>query len=296
MKVSFPSDQSIGCYVTDVDFNHVDKKDIEQIKELIYSYKAVIVKNQTLNTQIFNDVSYHFGTPIPYLQNNYHHPDYPLIFVSSNVRLNNKSIGVPRTGGYWHSDTAFLEEPIPLTLLYPQIVPKNSLRTTLFIDLEKAYRALPYDFKIELESLKLIHSGRWKYKVRKEDAGLDISEILTMIDQVQAPVSHPAIIKHPVTGNKSIYATRGFTIGVDGKNILDSEKILNRLFDFIEQEEFISVFQWQKGDLILWDNRFLAHKAGRCQTQGMTPTDEMINEEETMVFRIIVRDDYPLSA
>ena len=44
-------------------------------------------------------------------------------------------MGVARTGGYWHSDTAFLAHPVPLTLLYPQLVPRQTRRTTMFIDL-----------------------------------------------------------------------------------------------------------------------------------------------------------------
>jgi taurine dioxygenase len=34
------------------------------------------------------------------------------------------------------------------------------------------------------------------------------------------------------------------------------------LFDYIEQDRFITEFQWQLGDIIIWDNRFLDHKAG----------------------------------
>jgi len=51
--------------------------------------------------------------------------------------------------------------------------------------------------------LNLIHSGRWKYKERAEDAGHDISEILALIDNVQPPVSHPAVVTHPVTGKRT---------------------------------------------------------------------------------------------
>jgi taurine dioxygenase len=40
------------------------------------------------------------------------------------------------------------------------------------------------------------------------------------------------------------------------------------------------------GDIIIWDNRFLSHTSGR--NSGL--------EEETMMYRITLRDDYPLCA
>ncbi len=285
----------MGVNVRNFDIRNGTEHDFAKIRAAVYDHKVVVLKAQQANTAEFNDLSNRFGEPVPYLQSNYHHPDYPLIFVSSNVQKDGKDIGVARTGGYWHSDTAFLDEPIPLTMLYPQVIPEKTERTTLFIDLEKAYEALPSQLRKDLETRHLVHSGRWKYKVRKEDAGLDMSEILAMIDQVQPPVRHPAIITHPVTGRKSIYATRGFTIGVEGCGQERSDTLLDQLLDHIEQTQFISEFSWERGDLIVWDNRFLAHKAGR-QSNHPTTDQSAEHEEETMVFRIILRDGYPLCA
>jgi taurine dioxygenase len=182
-----------------------------------------------------------------------------------------------------------------LTLLYPQLIPNNSKRTTLFIDLEKALEDMPNRLKDKIDGKCFIHSGKWKYKIRNSDVGLDLSEILGMIHQVQPPVTHPAIIKHPVTGKRTLYASRGFTIGVSGMPTDDANDLLNEVFAFIEQDRFITEFQWQLGDIIIWDNRFLAHKAGRAKSANEPVAGEPINEEDTLVYRIIVRDGYPLS-
>jgi taurine dioxygenase len=124
---------------------------------------------------------------------------------------------------------------------------------------------------------------------------MDLSEILNMIHRVQPPVTHPTIITHPVTGKKSLYASRGFTIGVSGMPTDEANELLGELFDFIEQDRFITEFQWQPGDIIIWDNRFLAHKAGRLKSANEPIHGESIEEEDTMVYRIIVKDGYPLS-
>lgn len=289
MKFSKCEGNDIGVQISGFDARRPDA--VGKIKDLLYTNKIVIFKDQTLDEQQFCDFSRALGDPVPYLQKNYHHPNHPLIFVSSNVKeKDGKQIGVARTGGYWHSDTSFLEEPIPLTLLYPQLVPKESRRTTLFIDLEHACRALPPTLRKRLESLKFIHSGRWRYKVRKEDVGLDLNEILQVIHKTQPPVVHPALITHPVTRQKLIYASRGFTVGVEGMGTDEADELLEEVFDFIEQPLFISEFQWALGDMILWDNRFFAHKAGRLAVDG-----NILGEEETIVYRISIKDRHALS-
>lgn len=286
------NDSGVGCTLSDLSLKDVTVEQVATIRQLVYTHKVAVIRGQKLTDAQFCELSQRLGLPVPYLQDNYHHPDYPLIFVSSNVKREGKQFGVARTGGYWHSDTAFLQEPVVLTLLYPQIIPTNTRRTTLFIDLERAFAELPAPLKERVRTLSFVHSGKWRYKVRAQDAGYDITEILTTIDRVQPPVVHPAVIRHPVTGAEVLYATRGFTVGVDGLKNDEGSALLSELFDFVEQPRFIHEFQWQYGDVILWDNRFLAHKAGRLGGADGLP----LEEEETLVYRIILRDGLPLSA
>ncbi len=267
---------------------------LQDLRQLVYQRRVVVLKDQRLTTSQFVDFSKRLGTPVPYLQENYHHPDHPLIFVSSNVRVGGRKIGVARTGGYWHSDTAFQQKPVPLTLLYPQIVPKRTARSTLFIDLERAYRELPPRLKERVEGSVFLHSGRLRYKVREQDAGFDISEILAMIDRVQPPARHPAIIVHPVTAERGIYATRGFTVGVEGLHARDGDELLSELFDFVEQDRFITAFTWEPGDIILWDNRLLAHRASRNDSANGNVAAASVREEDTLVYRILIDDGHPI--
>lgn len=71
------------------------------------------------------------------------------------------------------------------------------------------YKALPKNLLKEIEGEEFIHSGRWKYKIRPEDAGIDISEMLEMIDFYAPPVSHPAILEHPYTKEKNCIRYKG---------------------------------------------------------------------------------------
>jgi taurine dioxygenase len=286
----------IGCNVRGLDVNHLADGELAQLKDALYRHRIVVLKEQSLTDQGFCDFAARFGFPVPYLQNNYHHPEHPLIFVSSNIKRDGKAIGVARTGGYWHSDTAFEREPKVITMLLPKVLPQASPRTTRFIDMSAVYAALPEATRAKIDGATFLHSGRWRYKVRPEDAGLDITEILELIDYHAPPVRHPAVIVHPYTGERIVYGTRGFTVGVEGRSADESAALLGEIFDLAESPQFVREIRWAMGDLIVWDNRFLAHSSGRKKAPTEDIHEAVKKEEETMMYRITLRDGYPLCA
>jgi len=187
---------AIGCSIWEVDAKTLARSEMHEVKDLLYRNRLIVLKEQTLADQQYCDFAGRFGFPVPYLQENYRHPDYPLIFVSSNVKKDGKPIGVPRTGGYWHSDTSFETEPKVITMLMPKVLPQNFPRGTRFIDMAAVYAALHQATRDKLAGARCRHSGRWRYKVRAQDIGMDMFEILQMIDSVAHPVLHPAVIEH----------------------------------------------------------------------------------------------------
>jgi len=288
---------AIGCSVYEVDARRSNDAELETLQDLLFRKRLIVLKNQDLDEEAYIGFAKRFGLPVPYLQDNYHHPKYPLIFVSSNVAdKDGRRMGVPRTGGYWHSDTSFEAEPKTLTMLLPRVLPKTLKRSTRFIDMHEVHEALPSALRRKLEGRSFLHSGRFRYKVRAEDAGLDISEILEMIDHYAPPVEHPAIIVHPHTQEKIVYGSRGFVIGVKDSDPTESRAILDELFDLAESPRFVREVTWHMGDLIIWDNRFLQHSSGRKRAPSENIHQEVTKEEETMMFRITLRDHYPLCA
>jgi taurine dioxygenase len=277
---------AIGCSIWDVDAKRLAGSEMRQVKDLLYRNRLIVLKDQALSDQEYCDFAGRFGTPVPYLRENYWHPNFPLIFMSSNIKKDGKQIGVARTGGYWHSDTSFEPDPKAITMLMPKVLPRKFPRSTRFVDMAEVYAALPQATKDRLAGAQFTHSGRWCYKVRPQDVGTDIFEILQMIDSVAPPVLHPAVIEHPYTRERGLYASRGFTVGIAGWSLDESANTLREIFDFAEADRFISEVRWSMGDVIIWDNRFLAHSSGR----NAGP------EEETMMYRITLKDGYPLCA
>lgn len=286
-----------GANIYDVDITSLTKTELAELQKALYKNRLIVIKDQFITEQQYVDFAGQFGFPEAYLQSHYNHPDFPLIFVSSNVKQQDgRQLGVARTGGYWHSDTAFEKNPKIITMLMPKVLPKTVTRTTRFIDMSEVYKALPTSLLEQIENENFIHSGRWRYKIRPEDAGLDITEILELIDHYQPPVHHPAIIEHPVTGEKIIYGSRGFTIGITNKTNDEAQQLLSEIFDFAETSDFIKEITWAMGDLIIWDNRFLVHSSGRKKAIKDDIHEAITKEEETMMYRITMKDAYPLFA
>jgi taurine dioxygenase len=288
--------REFGANVRGVNLLAANAGEIEQIKSRLYEHRAVIIKGQELTPAEFCDVAHRFGQPVPYLQSNYHHPEHPLIFVSSNVKREGQTMGVARTGGYWHSDTSFLQQPIPLTMLTPRIIPKLYRRRTDFIDLSEVYAALPAGLKNQINDALSVHSGRFRYKVREADAGLDICEILKIIDKTVAPAYHPAVITHPVTKTKILFVSSGFTVAITDASRNKLSGLRQELIDFAESGAFTKSVLWEEGDVIIWDNRYLLHKSGRYESASGDVLEQVEKEEDTMMFRISINDGYALSA
>lgn len=252
--------EQIGAEIFDIDVASVSEADISRIKEMVYACKLIVFRNQNPTPDQYVEFARKLGTPQIYFQDNYHHPRYPEIFVSSNVPENGKKIGVAGTGRYWHTDCAFQTEPLSWTMLLPQILPK-SVRETYYIDMERVYRNLPADLRELVDGKYAKQEAKWRYKVQEWDIDRAIIDILNDFEQQAPPVTHPAVITHPVRLKPSLYINRGFTTRIEGLSEDENKEALEALFAFIEQENHIYTHVWQDGDILLWDNRNLLHKA-----------------------------------
>ena len=75
---------AIGCSIHGVDAKSLAPGQMLKIKDLLYKNRLIVLKDQSLTEQEYCDFAHRVGSPVPYLQDNYHHPEFPLIFVSSS--------------------------------------------------------------------------------------------------------------------------------------------------------------------------------------------------------------------
>ena len=231
------------------------------------------------------------GEPVSYYEPMYHHPDTDLIFVSSNVPKDGQQIGVPRTGKFWHTDYQFMEKPFAFTLILPQAVPRGN-RGTFFIDLGKAFEALPPHLKDAVGRAKAVQTPRRYFKIRPEDVYRPVGELLAEIEAKTPAVTHNAVTRHPHTGESILFISEGFTVALTDehdKNLDDG--LLRELlgatgqYDDTFEHPGIHLQRFDVGDLLIWDNRSLVHRA----LHSTTP-------EPAESFRVTVYDEYPFDA
>lgn len=291
MIVTPQSGSELGVEVEGFDPAVAGDEDFARIKDLVYTKKIVVLKEQALSTDGFVELGRRLGRPEAYYEPMYHHPDNSLIFVSSNVPKDGKQIGVPKTGKFWHADYQFMPAPFALTLIYPQVVPKTN-RGTYFIDMGRAYERLPEELKAAAAGTRTEQTPRRFFKIRPEDVYRPVGELLEEIEAKTPAVHHPTVVKHPGTGESLLYISEGFTAGLyDAAGNRCEPGLLRALLEATGQldqtftHQNIHLQRFSEGDLLIWDNRSLVHRALHTTTP-----------EAAVSFRVTVYDDFPFDA
>jgi taurine dioxygenase len=230
------------------------------LRELVWREKLVVLTGQDFTNQEWIAFGHRLGRIRPYFQENYHHPDHPEIFVSTNVPEDGRKIGVAGTGRMWHSDYSMFDDPLSFTMITPKILPRGN-RKTFYIDMERVLAELPSDLREPLEARTTFHEATWYYKIQPKDVDRAIAELIEEFRRLSPGAWHPAILEHPVTGAKMLYVSSGFTTKVSGMTHEEHQAFLQRLFAFVEQERFIHAQDWRIGDILIWDNRTFIHHA-----------------------------------
>lgn len=267
MHITPQSGKDMGVVVEGFDAGSATADDIAKVKWTAYQEKIVLLKNQHLTPREFLNLGRRFGEPVTYYEPMYHHPEHKEIFVSSNVPKGGQQVGVPRTGKFWHADYQFMTEPFAITLIHPQVVPAQN-RGTYFINMSKAYERLSDELKEAIRGTRCWHSASRYFKIRPGDVYRPIGEIYKEIREQTPPVAHPTVFVHPVTGERVLYLSEGFTEAItDAAGTRIENGLLERLFEATGQldntfeHENIHLQTFEKGDLLLWDNRTLIHRA-----------------------------------
>jgi taurine dioxygenase len=134
---------------------------------------------------------------------------------------------------------------------------------TLFANMLLAYEALPADEKAALDGLHAIHS--WEAS-RKNTGNRPATEEQK---RERPPVRHPVVRTHP-DGRKSLYL--GMHIShVDGMDYDEGRALLADLLERATADRFVYRHAWRPGDLTLWDNRVLLHRADRNYDMATYP-------------------------
>ena len=74
------------------------------------------------------------------------------------------------------------------------------------------------------------------------------------------PVRHPLVRTNPVNGSASLFLG-AHASHVEGMPIDEGRALLKTLLDHVTQRQFCYRQEWTEGDLVVWDNRCVLHRA-----------------------------------
>jgi alpha-ketoglutarate-dependent taurine dioxygenase len=175
----------------------------------------------------------------------------PLVHIVSNLGADGKPSGKVASTG-WHSDKSFRPEPSLATILHAQIMPPEG-GETCFANMIAAYDALPEAEKLELERVRIVHS--W------EQSRARLGLIATPEEIADAPpLTHPLVRTIPETGEKALFMGEHAS-HIEFRPMAEGRALLDRLTAHAVEERFVYRHKWQAGDMLMWDNRCLLHRA-----------------------------------
>src|SRR5690606_33390131 len=79
-------------------------------------------------------------------------------------------------------------------------------------------------------------------------------------------VSHPAVMRHPVTGVDSLAISPVHSTGFEDMDEAEGTALLAEVVNYIVNAPDKFFQEWQVEDIVLWDNWRFVHMAGGCPT------------------------------
>ena len=177
--------------------------------------------------------------------------DNPWVHTVSNLGADGLPSGKVNSTA-WHTDKSFRPEPSLATILHAVRMPPDG-GDTCFANMYAAYDALSAADKAALDGLRVVHS--WELSREKSGQKATAEEI-----RDAPPMSHPLVRVHPDSGRKCLFMGEHAS-HIDGWPMEQGRALLARLEAHATAERFIYRHRWQPGDVLMWDNRCLLHRA-----------------------------------
>ena len=265
----------LGAEISGIDLSQPMEDDtFTQIKKVFFDNEVIFFRNQQITPAQQIAFTRRFGILEHHVRRESRLPGYPEILVVSNVlNENGRAIGAQDAGRFWHSDLSYKHQPSLLSALYAVEVPSKDggvLGDTHFASTTAAYNSLPEATKARLQGLRNVHSYRYyrskNIQAQKEEqarGGRVIQEHMPTEEQLKSvpDVETPVVRTHPVTKRKGLFVNEAHTSGLVGLPKVEGGTLLAELYQHIVKPEFVYTHCWQAGDLLLWDNCSVQHKA-----------------------------------
>ena len=264
-----PLEGPLGAEVSGFDGRHITAEIAKELHDAFIKHHVLVYHGPGLNDDELVEFGKCFGSieaarkmsPLATRQE---------IMVISNVRMNGELVGsLPDGEMHYHFDRIHQQKPNKAGVLQGIDIPSHG-GDTCFANMVMAYETLPDHLKKQIEGKSALNTFTYGTTIDKEKT--------LNADAPQAV--HPLVRTIPETGKKALYACRLMTDKIIGMSDEESTKLLNQIFDHVENPKFVYEHKWKAKDIVIWDNR--------CPSHARTDFDA---SERRLMKRVTVGDD-----
>ena len=252
-----PNDAAAGAVVTDVDLAALDDAAWSEIYRAFLTHGVLVFPGQHLDEEAQGAFARRFGE----IEKLYPGQDQATLHFG-NVKADgtltqpeDESYKLLRGNEGWHTDSTYMPLAAKASMLMALVVPPAGGGTE-FADMRAGYDALDPAMQERLEGLSAYHS---LYHSQARAGFAHTTDNLYGFHDKGAPL-RPVIKTHPETGGKSIYTGR-HAFAIEGMPASESADLLDRLMDDACRPPRTYLHEWTVGDLVVWDNRRMMHRA-----------------------------------
>lgn len=249
-----PLPSTLGAVVTEVDLADLDDPAWNAVHAAFLEHAVLVFPGQGLTSEEQAGFARRFG-PLETLVEGYE--SVPISTVAKDGTVHDADHPVMHTvrgNQGWHTDSSYMPVSARASVLSARVVPASGGGTE-WADMRAAYDALDAPTRSLVDGLAAFHS--LAYSQRRAGYG-PVSGYGGDVE----PVLRPLVKAHPETGRRALYIGR-HAHGVPGLSEAESEALLDRLLAEAVQPPRTYAHAWSPGDVVVWDNRCVLHRAGQ---------------------------------
>jgi taurine dioxygenase len=250
-----PLSPHTGAEVRGIDLRRpIDDATRTALNRAFVQHSVLAIRDQKLTPQQMLDAAAVFGEVFPQHNSRFALPECPLVhYISNQDTYADGTRYIPGEG--YHTDHSNDRLPPKATMLHAVNLPDRG-GDTQYVNMHVAYDTLPEQTRKRVDGLRAVHVYQSRFSGRKLMGLAPESK-----DRVPDQVAHPVVRTHPESGRKALYINPIRIEGIIGMEERDALTLLDELLEHAVQPQHQYRHQWQAGDVVIWDNRALLHKA-----------------------------------
>jgi alpha-ketoglutarate-dependent taurine dioxygenase len=247
-----PLDATLGAVVTEVALARVTDDEWDEIERAFHQHAVLVFLGQFLDQDEQVAFAHRFGS-IEVLFEGYDAVPITTVEPSGAVMApDNPVMQVIRGNQGWHTDSSYMPVSAKASMLSAQVVPPEGGETE-WADMRAAYDALDDATRDRIATLCAHHSIAYS----QAKAGFDSTFGYGMDEPAQL---RPLVKVHPITGRPALFIGR-HAHAIPGLEPDASDALLTGLLDAATRPPRVYRHRWTPGDLVVWDNRRVLHRA-----------------------------------